>query len=124
MKNRFFVVVLLCAVIAVGLSACGGDDEKSNLAEITNVVDVANGNLAYTRTSGSNTWTRVYAKSETLPTAPTNVTVQITKSDKSTGPATATLNLAEGTASTTVEITAEDGKTKKTWTISASVSGF
>ena len=41
MKNRFFVVVLLCAVVAVGLSACGSKEtKKSNDVGVTSVTAV------------------------------------------------------------------------------------
>ena len=43
MKNRFFVVVLMVAVVALGVSSCGKKNNDSNAADLIGVRDAVNG---------------------------------------------------------------------------------
>ena len=122
MKTRFFVVVLMVAV--VGFGSCGGKDkEKSDNNNITKFVvnnveykDIqANGDILHIyEKTGANTWSG-------MPNA--SATAQITLSDDKakTDPASVTLDFSQveiGKASVvgSFDVIAENGKAK-TYTV-------
>ena len=113
MRSKFFVVVSLLAVIALGFGACGGgDDNKSSACEITSVKDANNAAITFSP-SGNNTFTGTYPVKES---EIGNVSLTIEYSDKariSPNPATARDYTGNGQ---TFTVTAEDD-TPKTWTV-------
>ena len=116
MKSRFFVVVLLAAVIAVGIGACGGNDpKKSNAAEIVSIQSTALTPLTAWAPAGSsgNVFEAVYYKNDNVGSLSLTITVS-EKASVPPGPYT----FSGDPATCNVTVTAEDGFTKN-WTLRA-----
>ena len=100
MKSRFFAIVLLLAVIAVGFGACGGKEKKSSAKDIT-----AFSEGGVTWTIDGTTITGNYPKGKVV----TSLTPSVTVSDKADYEPKGPQNF---TNSVTYTVTAEDGSTK------------
>ena len=110
------VIFSVLAVVVLCFATCGNkkEDQKSAECNILNFLSnpmPSSGNW----TIGENTVDGHFAKKDNL----TNVSVNFTISNKATSePKTgSTLDLASG--SKTIVVTAEDGKTQKTYTVTA-----
>ena len=112
MKSKFFVLVLLLAVIAVGVGACGGD-KKSSDAEIISIQGTPSPQAAWAKGSGD-VFEATYYKDD-FPVTSLSLTINVSeKASVPSGPYT----FSGEPATCTVVVTAEDGTTKS-WTLRA-----
>ena len=114
MKSRFFVVVLLAAVIAVGIGACSGKEEKSREANIVSIQSTALTPLtAWAKASSGNVFEAVYYKNDNVDELQLTITVS-PKASVPSGPYTFTGIPAE----CKVKVKAENGEETE-WTLRA-----